>query len=237
MNIIIVGCGKIGTALAKNLCGENHDVTVIDTNRKSIEMVVNSYDAAGYEGNGASASVLMKAGIKRARLLIAMTGNDEVNILCCMMARKLAKCKTIARVENPDYQGELSLIKEELGLAMVVNPDAQVAQEIARIIRKPFVESIDTFASGRAELLTYRIEAGDKLEGQSLASISKSVKMRFLICAIEHEGEVLIPRGDFVLTEGDLISCIVSGNNETEFASKLKLRRKKVSKCIIPCIQ
>ena len=132
MNIIIVGCGKIGTALAMYLSKENHNITVIDKSRRALENVVNSYDAVGYEGNGASASLLKKADIQNADLLIAMTGNDELNVMCCLVARKIGHCRTIARVTNPDYQNELGILKEELGLALVVNPDSMVAGEIAR---------------------------------------------------------------------------------------------------------
>ncbi len=233
MNIIIVGCGKIGTALAMYLSKENHNITVIDKSRRALENVVNSYDAVGYEGNGASASLLKKADIQNADLLIAMTGNDELNVMCCLVARKIGHCRTIARVTNPDYQNELGILKEELGLALVVNPDSMVAGEIARLIRKPFVNRIDVFAGGRAELLTYRLDGDHKWNGMRIIDLARSVNMRFLICAIERNNEVIIPNGDFILQENDLISCLVAGNNEDRFSHELRMKRHKVTNCMI----
>ena len=233
MNIIIVGCGKIGTALVTHLCDEKHNISIIDKNKKALEKAVNTNDAVGYCGNGASASLLRAAGIESSDLLIAMTGNDELNIMCCLIARKLGNCRTIARVTNPDYSDELDIIKEELGLALVVNPDKMVAEEIARLVRRPFVDRIDVFAGGLAELLTYRLDPGNKLCGLKIMDIARSVKLRFLVCVVERNSEVFIPNGDFELKEGDLISCIVSGNNEVRLSKELKLHRNKVSKCMI----
>lgn len=149
MNIIIVGCGKVGSTLAGQLAQEGHNISIIDTNNKVIEEFSNSYDTIGITGNGASYSVLNSAGVEKAHLLIAVTGSDELNLLCCLIARKAGNCKTIARVRNPIYNQEIGFLKEELGLAMIINPEYQAANEISRILRFPSAIEINMFNRGK----------------------------------------------------------------------------------------
>lgn len=101
LNILIIGCGKVGTALTRQLCKEGHDITVIDKNADKVEMNVNQYDVMGICGNGASYSVLMEAGVENADLVIAVTNSDELNLLCCTIAKQGRDCATVARVRNP----------------------------------------------------------------------------------------------------------------------------------------
>ena len=137
LKIIIVGCGKVGATLVEQLVLEGHDITVIDTNISKIEELINLYDIMGYEGNGASYSVQMKAGIENTDLLIAVTGSDELNLLCCTIAKQVGDCAAIARVRTPDYSKELGYLQEKLGLAMIINPELEAAKEIARILYLP----------------------------------------------------------------------------------------------------
>ncbi len=152
MRIIIVGCGKVGTAIAAQLSMEKHDVTVIDMDSDVVTDVSNRYDVLGYVGNGASFELQKDAGVDEADLLIAVTDQDEINLLCCLFARKVGQCNTIARVRNPRYRDEIGYIKEELGLALILNPDYDAAMEIARILRFPSANKIETFAKGKVEL-------------------------------------------------------------------------------------
>ena len=134
MNIIIVGCGKIGRTLTEQLCKEGHDISIIDEKKELVENIANKFDVLGVIGNGASYTTQVDAGIEGADLLIATTGMDELNLLCCLIARKIGKCHTISRVRNPVYGREIGIIKEELGLSMIVNPEQAAAMEIARAI-------------------------------------------------------------------------------------------------------
>ena len=152
MRIIIVGCGKVGRTLTEQLSDENHDVTVVDTNPQVVQDVTNNFDVMGVVGNGASYLVQMDAGVEDADLLISVTASDELNLLCCLFAKKAGNCKTIARVRNPLYSHEVNFIKKELGLSMIINPEYAAATEIARILRFPSAIKIDTFAKGRVEL-------------------------------------------------------------------------------------
>ena len=158
MKIIIVGCGKVGQTLIKQLSREKHDITVIDARSEAISEATNTYDCMGVVGNGASYSVQKEAGVEQSDLLIAVTGSDELNLLCCLIAKKAGNTSTIARVRNPVYSKEIDYIKEELGLSMVINPEYASATEIARILRFPSADKIDTFAHGRVEILNFFID-------------------------------------------------------------------------------
>lgn len=157
MNIIIVGCGKVGYTLVEQLNGEDHDIVVIDENEEKVNFITDDLDAMGIVGNGVSYQTLREAGIDHADLLIAVTGSDEQNLLCCVIAKKAGHCKTIARVRNPIYNNEAAFLRDELGLAMIINPELTSASEIARIFQFPSAVKIDTFSKGRIELLHFRV--------------------------------------------------------------------------------
>ena len=171
MNIIIVGCGKVGSTLAKQLSKEGHDISIIDINDKVVEEFSNSHDVMGISGNGAAYSIQKSAGIEKADLLIAVTGSDELNLLCCLIARKAGNCETIAKVRDPIYNNEIEFIKEELGLSMVINPEYEAASEIARILRFPSVIDINIFNKGSVELLSFKVENNSILHDMKLQEI------------------------------------------------------------------
>ena len=150
MKILIVGCGKVGTTLAQQLDLEGHDIVVIDYKASAINYITETLDIMGYIGNGASYRDLLEAGIEDADLLIAVTNSDELNLLCCLIAKKAGGCHTIARVRNPQYNSEIDFIKEEIGLSMIINPELESASDIARLIRIPSAIKIDTFAKGKS---------------------------------------------------------------------------------------
>ena len=146
MKIIIVGCGNVGSAIAEQLSYEGHNITVVDVNEKLVNGVSDAYDVLGVVGNGASLNIQREAGVDNADLLIAVTGADELNLLCCLIARKAGGCHTIARVSNPVYSREIGFIKEELGLSMIINPQMAAAQEIGRLLKFPSALKVDSFA-------------------------------------------------------------------------------------------
>lgn len=222
MRIIIVGCGKVGKTIAGELSQEKHDVTVIDQNQNTIDEVTTEYDVMGVVGNGASYSVQKEAGIDDADLLVAVTESDEINLLCCLFAKKAGLKSTIARVRNPQYRNEVSFIKEELGLSMAVNPEYDAATEIARVLRFPTVNKIDTFAKGKVELLRFTIPEGSALANHTLIDISKMTRSEVLICAvIRGDEEVTIPKGNFVLKENDTICIIAQPIAAKEFFKRI----------------
>lgn len=221
MKIIIVGCGKVGRSITEELSAEGHDVVVIDIRYDVAEDVSNTFDVMGMVGNGASFSVQQEAGIESADVLIAVTNSDELNLLCCLIAKKGSDCKTIARVRNPMYSSDIGFIKAGLGVSMIINPELAAATEIARILRFPYAIEIDTFAKGRVELLEFEISSSSFLVGSSVREVSKRIKAEVLICAVERGEEVIIPNGSFVLEGGDNLSIVASPLHAGKFFKEI----------------
>lgn len=233
MKVIIVGCGKVGSYIAEQLSLENHDVVVIDENRDKIQNISNSFDLMGIVGNGASFSILSEAGVESADLMIAVTDSDELNLLCCLIAKKTGDCKTIARVRNPVYNQEIAFIKNELGLSMIINPEFTAAVEISRIVRSPSAIKIDTFARGRVELLKFKVRGDLKLCGCRLMDIKSRFKSDVLVCAVERGKNVYIPSGQFIIQENDVVSIISSHKSAIDFFKHIGLETHHIHETII----
>lgn len=233
MNIIIVGCGQVGETLAAELGGEGNDITVVDLSSQNIATITSKLDVMGVVGNGATHTTLKEAGIESADLLIAVTDSDELNLLCCMIAKRHGRCRVIARVRSPEYNGETDYLKHELGLAMVINPEHAVAEEIARILRFPAANQIETFAKGRVELLKFRIPDDSVLVGQSVRNVITQLKLDVLICTAERDDEAHIVNGDFVFNQKDLISFIASPKNAAEFFKKIGYKGHSVKNALV----
>ncbi|MDR0923630.1 MAG: Trk system potassium transporter TrkA [Hungatella sp.] len=217
MKIIIVGCGKVGVTLAEQLNNEHHDIMLIDKNADVINSVTERIDVMGVVGNGAVYKVQMEAGIQETDLLIATTNSDELNMLCCMIAKKAGDCHTIARIRNPEYHSEINYIREELGLSLAINPEMAAAMEISRLLRFPSAIKIDTFAKGRIEILKFRVPDHSILHNMKVREVLTALHCNVLICAIEHGSEVIIPSGESVMAAGDKISFIASPAEANEF--------------------
>ena len=233
MKIIIAGLGKVGQTLTEQLTKEGNDVTVIDRRSKIVDEMANMHDAMGLVGNCARLDVQQEAGIQSADLFIAVTGSDELNLLCCLLAKKAGNCQTIARVRNPDYSAEMRYIKEELGLAMVINPERTAAREIARILSFPSAIKIDRFAKGRIELLKFKISADSVLNEMRVMEISHRLHCDVLICAVERGEDVFIPRGDFILKEKDVVAIIAEPVNASAFFKKIDVAINQVKDTMI----
>ena len=225
MNIIIVGCGKVGEEIISRLNEKGNNITVIDIDEKKVRSTAEKYDIMAVIGNGATHAIQQEAGIKNAHLLIAVTGSDELNLLCCLIAKKSGDCQTIARVRNPEYSLEAPYLKEELGLAMVINPEAAAAAEIARLLRFPSAIKIDTFAKGRIELLKFRIPEGSILNNCAVKEIATKLHCDVLVCTVERGDDVYIPNGDFIFSEKDIISVIATPRNANTFFKKIKYKK------------
>ena len=220
MKIIIVGCGKVGTTLAEQLNRENHDITLIDTNEEAIQNISDSADVMGVTGNGAVYQVQMEAGIQDADLLIATTNSDELNMLCCLIAKKAGNCHTIARIRNPEYSSEIRYIREELNLSLAINPELAAAREIARLLRFPSAIKIEPFAKGRIELFKFLIPEHSLLNDMRVMDVVNRLKSNVLICVVERGNDVVIPDGNFVMKKGDKISFIASHQGSADFFKK-----------------
>ena len=234
MNIIIAGCGKVGQALIEKLCRETvYDITIIDKNRLTVESLVNRYDIMGVCGNCVSMDTLLNAGAENADILIAVTGSDEINLLTCMVARKTTECSTIARIRKPEYANEVNLFKEDLGLAMIINPESIVANEIARVVRFPSAIQIDTFAKGRIEILKFLVTEDSVLNNLKIADISTQLKCDILVCGVERGEKTFIPGGDFIIQAGDKVSIVSSIANGAFFFKKIGIKTNRAKDVII----
>lgn len=223
MKIILVGCGKIGVALVQQLIKEGHSVTVIDTSAEKIQRITEDLDVLGYVGNGSSINLLMEAGLNETDLFIAVTGSDELNLLCCMFAKKNSHCRAIARVRNPTYSHELDFIKQQLGISTIINPELATAREISRLLRFPAASQIDTFANGRIRLIKFQLTDAQGLDNLRLRDIPSRLNSEVLICAVERNGDVTIPDGDFSLQSGDIVTILSTQEQAVEFFKKLHL--------------
>lgn len=233
MQIIIVGCGNVGRTLAEQLSKEGHNITVVDERQEKVEYISNTYDIMGIIGNGASFETQMEAGVDEADLLIAVTGSDELNLLCCLIAKKAGNCHTIARVTNPVYSREINFIKEELGLSMIINPKFATAMEMARILKFPSALKIDTFTKGRVELIKFRIEEESVLGDLMLKDIKGKLKCDVLICVVERGEDVMIPDGNFELKVGDEITIAGSPSKNIAFFKKMKMATARAKTVMI----
>lgn len=233
MHIVIVGDGKLGHSLARRLAEEGYDIVLVDKNADLLRASGNTLDIGCVCGNGLNAEVLTEAGVPEADLLIAVTSTDEINILCCLVARRLGARHTIARVRDPECAKIVLSMREELGLSMTLNPEQAAATEIARIIRFPSAMKVDFFAKGRVEMVEVKVAAGSPLIGQPLAELYRKFHTRVLVCAVQRDGEVTIPRGDFVLQEGDLISLTATPNEITQLFRVLGLIGPKARTAMI----
>ncbi|MBQ6986172.1 MAG: Trk system potassium transporter TrkA [Oscillibacter sp.] len=232
MNIIIVGAGKIGLTLTRQLISE-HRITVIDQNAQLIDNIVNIYDVMAVCGNGASYEVQTEAEASKADLLIATATSDEINILACLVAKKLGVRHTIARIRNPEYEKQLRFMRGELGLSMAINPEKVAAREIARILRFPAAMKIESFSKGRLELVEYRLPEHSALDGISLLDLYRSTRIRVLVCAVSRKDQTIIPSGDFILRTGDKIYLTSQPDQLAKFFQHLGVFRKKASSVMI----
>ena len=233
LNIIIVGCGKVGITLIEQLSKEGHDITIIDKNAMKVQEIASTYDIMGYAGNGASYNVQIEAGIEQADLIIAVTNSDELNLLCCTVATQVGNCAGIARVRTPDYSSESTYLREKLGLALIINPELEASKEAARILYLPTALEVNTFAHGQAELIKFKVPQNNVLDNTTIAFLGKNITPDILICAIERNGEVYIPSGDFRMSAGDIISFVAPRKIAKNFLEKIGFKTHQVKNTMI----
>ncbi|MBQ4639429.1 MAG: Trk system potassium transporter TrkA [Clostridia bacterium] len=219
MRIIIVGAGKMGFAVADSLIREGHNVVMIDNNESIVERGENMMDALFIRGNGVRVDVLKEAGVEDTDIVIATTAGDEMNMLVCLTAKKLGAQYTIARIRDPEYLESLSFLQKEMFMDYVINPERSTAREVSRMLRFPFASSVETFARGRVEVMDFKAAEGDGITGMALRDVYKNKKNlpQVLFCAVERDGEAIIPKGDFVIEAGDRVHVAGDVNTITAF--------------------
>ena len=232
MKIVIIGDGKVGHKLTTQLSEENYDVVLIDRNEGKLKEAINNLDIMCINGDGADAQIQRQAGVPNADLVIACASTDELNMVSCLLARKLGAKHTIARVRNPIYYQQIDLLKEDLRLSMAVNPELAVAFEISRAILLPDTAKVETFMKGKAELVEYIVKEQSRLDGMKLSDIYQKYQIKLLICAVRRGNDVIIPDGDFLVKVGDRLHLVASHKYIEEFF-RFVGRKRKVKKVMI----
>lgn len=233
MKITIIGCGTIGRTILENVSQDGHNITIIDNDVDRIEKLIEKFDVYGVAGNGASMEIQNEANVKNSDLVITVTSSDEINILACLVAKKLGAKNTIARVRNPEYRAQAFMMKDELGLSMIVNPEQESADEIFNIINLPSVNKIEQFAKGRAKLVEITLEENNPLVGETLISMNKKFNTRVLVCAIERNTDILIPTGGDDFRVGDKIHFTSDSLSLNDFLTELKLNKTPLKNIMI----
>lgn len=233
MKIVIIGDGKVGRKLAAQLSEEDYDIVLIDQNAGKLKEALNQMDIFCITGNGADAEVQKEADVPHADLVIACASTDELNMMSCLLAKRLGARHTIARVRNPIYYRQMGLLKEDLHLSMAVNPELAVAHEIARVLLFPDTSKVETFVKGRVELVEFPIRSDSKLKDLSLAEIYQRFQVRILVCAVKRGKDVFIPDGHTVLEEGDRIYIASTHKTLEKFFAALGRRVDKVKNVMI----
>lgn len=233
MQIIVVGCGKVGRTITTQLIQENNNVTVIDTNASLIRNISTNYDVMGIVGNGSSFTVLSQADLEHADMLIAVTESDEVNLLTCVIAKlNNTRCHTIARVRSPHYSAERHFLQRGLNLSMTINPELEAAKEIARLLNFPQAIEIFSFAKDRIDMLRFRVPCNSPLLGKSLKALAP-LTTNLLVCIIERNNKIMVPHGDTVIQAGDILTIIAMPADAQEFFKKIGVRTNKCKDVMI----
>lgn len=234
MNVIIVGCGRVGCTLAEKLIEDGgNSVTVVDMDSVKVQELTERFDVMGVVGNGATHTTLLEADIKSADLFIAVTNSDELNLLCCMVAKKEGDCQVIARLKSPEYSEEAEYLQDELGLALVINPEYAAAEEIARILRFPAAIKIEPFAKGKVELIKFRLPEDSHIVGMSVKDVMIRYKCDVLVCTIERGDDSYIANGDFVFEAKDIVTIVASPKNAKEFFKIINYKGHSIKNAIV----
>ena len=233
MKIVIIGDGKVGYKLAKQLSEDNYDVVLIDNNAGKLKAATNKLDIICITGDGVSAEVQREADVPHADLVIACASTDELNMLSCLIARRLGARHTIARVRNPSYYQQIDILKEDLRLSMAVNPELAVANEISRVLIFPVASKIETFVKGRVELVEFMLRSGNPIIGHNLAEIYRKYQIKILGCAVQRGKKVYIPDGEFVPQEGDKLHIAASHREIELFFKSLGDCKNKIRRVLI----
>ncbi len=233
MKIVIVGAGVVGEALCIELSQINNDVILIERSEEILNKIIEKSDITGLVGNGASYENLLEAGADTADMFIAVTEADELNIISCIIAKKLGAKYTIARVRNPEYSTNMRFVREELGITLMMNPEAEASKSIMNILKFPNATGVDSFFSNRANIMELVISKGSQLVGSKLKDLEINSRDKVIICIVERGEEVIIPTGDFILEENDTI--YVTGTNDavTNFYDKMGYKNKDINSVMI----
>lgn len=232
MKIIIVGIGKLGEYLAKNLVKEN-EVTLIDNDFLKTQDIINNEDVNYIIGNGLDSNVLEEAGVSECDILISVMEKDEQNVMCSLLGKKLGAKRTIARIRTPEYSSSINILKEELGLSMSINPERITAEYIARILSIPSALDVTTFFKGRIEMISLIVKDKSILASQTIHNLSQKLNFNIIVCAIKRNDELIIPKGNTKIQVRDKLYITGTPKDINEFLKYADLIASKTKKVMI----
>lgn len=233
MKIIIIGAGKVGKTLAKHLTDEGHNIIVIEKDKQVLDNLLNTYDVAGFVGNGATVDIQNEAEVSKADLFIAVTDNDELNLVCCRLARSLGAKKVIARVRDTDYTEQADLMRDSFGIDVIVNPEHAAAEEIANLLRFPFATLVTSFEKGKVVSVEIKVPEECPIINKTVEEIVKEFSANLIVGAILREGEVIIPSGQDIICAGDYVNFISTPQKIDAFFKKADIFNRKVKSVLI----
>ena len=234
MNIIIAGIGKTGISLTKSLALKGHDIVAVDLKEEVLETSAERYDILTAAGNCLTVKTLNNAGIERAELLIAVTGSDETNLLCCLIARRLNRSlHTIPRVRNPEYLEQLHLRREDFGVSIAINPDMDAAGEMFKMIQLPGFLKRESFAKSRVEIVELKVGEKSPLVNASLAELPSIIGCKALVCAVTRGKDTFIPGGGDKLLAGDHVFLTAPVFVLSKLLGNLGVTTKKIRNTMI----
>lgn len=235
MKIIIIGAGEVGFQLAGKLSEEGHEITLIEKDRERCKKIEESLDVSVVEGDGASQSTLISSGIKSADMVIAATSVDEVNLLACLIASKLGVKRKIARVRNPEYYSESSILKkEDLGVDLMINPEFEVAEEITRLLIRSVASEIIEFEEGKILLVGIKVEKDSPIVNRQLKSLgNEDQRKKFRVVAITKNGKTVIPRGEEIINRDDQVFVVTKREALDELLEMTGKRDRELKKVMI----
>ena len=217
MKVVIVGGGKVGELLCADFSDIFQEVTIIDTNELRVEKLVEAYDINGILGNGANYEVLTRADSAEADMFISVTASDEINMICCIAAKQMGAKYTIARIRNPEYSKTKEFLRESLGIDLMVNPEYEAAKQISHMLKYPTAIKVESFFGGKFNILEVIINNNSMLKGVSLIDSKKIIDFPSLVCLVERQGEVFVPRGNYVFNVGDKVHITAANKNLKKF--------------------
>lgn len=232
MKIVIAGIGKLGDYLARSLVKDKNEVTLIDLNFNTSKDLIDNEDVNYICGNALDSNVLLEAGISDADLLISVTNKDEQNVMCCLLGKTLGVKHTIARIRTPEYSNSINIVKDKLGLSMVINPESLTADSISRALSIPSALEATTFLKGKIQMISLKVPEEGFLNGSSINSLSKKLP-GIIVCAIERDNNLLIPKGSTKLQYGDKINITGSMKDIKDFLEYTDLKTEKTKNVII----
>lgn len=233
MKITVIGCGKVGIEITRRLYEEGHDLLVIDKEETKLAKIhENNLDVMAMKGSGSSARILKSQDVRDSDLLVAVTNSDEINMIACMMAKKLGIPKTVARIRDPDYARDLIVSKEDLGLDLVVNPEYAAAMEISRVLTVALPVHTEPFANGKVQMADIPVD--ESITAFANKKLQDIVLPRScLIVAISRRGEMVIPGGKDIILPGDTIYILGHSHSIDKICSKIKKKKQKVQSVLI----